>query len=106
MKIPYEWEYLRQWCIKCTSDALDRGRHLAYSLQTKLEWGRLKKSDQAAREVVLCLTDILNEPEGLDFTASEERDFLLRYRDALIETTAAEEALHRCRQILEDIEGE
>ena len=66
------WEHLRLWCVQCIDTYLNVGRCEACRMVVTLPQESFKSASGPVKEIVLMITDALNEAPGLVWTQQEE----------------------------------
>jgi len=105
MPEPYDWPTLREWLIRyldlfLTAYAND-GPWDDYRATLKsrhLDRARFKSAAQTAREAVLYITDVVNEP-----CHEEEVRYLTQCQEILLRTDEPGDALQQLSQAYEDV---
>lgn len=95
MADPYDWPTLREWLVWTLDLFLATYRNAV--ARRSLDRNRFAISDETAREAVLYVTDVVNEP-----CHEEEIRFLTRCRQVIPDSESAERALRILEQIYRD----
>jgi hypothetical protein len=106
MPQPYEWPTLREWLIwhldLFLSTYRNDGPWAEYRrlISRSLDRSRFTVTDGPAREAVLYITDVINEP-----CHEEEVRYLTRCQQVIFGSESAEDALRSLERVYEEVFG-